>query len=351
LVASGLTGATAASRYVGATASGAPASGTFAVGDFTIDQTGLVWICTAAGTPGTWAKSGGVTSFNSRSGAVAPTSGDYTAAQVTNAADKSSASAQTFTSNLSAPASTASGLTGATASSRYVGATASGPPTTGTFAVGDYVIDQSGVIWVCTAAGTPGTWIVVGDGAGGSGYVSPVMHNFAAMTLDPAIAGSVTQLTASTHYVFKVVAKTTQNVTKAVFYSATTQGVGCSNFYVALYNSSGNLIAGSPSTSDQSAGFNNLGTIPASFGAATSVTVGTTYYISFWHGSATTIPGITRGANSGVGNINLSTGTASATSSRWGTAANAWTVGTPFTAPATLGTVSNNTVNVLCGIG
>lgn len=50
----GLTGATAASRYVGATASGAPASGTFAVGDFVIDQTGKVHICTSAGSPGTW---------------------------------------------------------------------------------------------------------------------------------------------------------------------------------------------------------------------------------------------------------------------------------------------------------
>lgn len=51
---SGLTGATAASRYVGATASGAPVSGTFAVGDFVIDQIGKVWVCTGSGTPGTW---------------------------------------------------------------------------------------------------------------------------------------------------------------------------------------------------------------------------------------------------------------------------------------------------------
>lgn len=55
----GLTGATAATRYVGATASGAPASGTFAVGDFCIDQSGKVFVCTAAGTPGTWAEIGG----------------------------------------------------------------------------------------------------------------------------------------------------------------------------------------------------------------------------------------------------------------------------------------------------
>jgi hypothetical protein len=52
--ATGLTGATAASRYVGGTTSGAPASGTFLVGDFVVDQTATIWVCTAAGTPGTW---------------------------------------------------------------------------------------------------------------------------------------------------------------------------------------------------------------------------------------------------------------------------------------------------------
>jgi hypothetical protein len=54
------------------------------------------------------------------------------------------------------------GLPGATAASRYAGATTSGAPTTGTFAVGDYVVDQSGAMWVCTSAGTPGTWKPVG---------------------------------------------------------------------------------------------------------------------------------------------------------------------------------------------
>jgi hypothetical protein len=56
----GLPGATAATRYVGATATGAPASGTFAVGDFAVAQDGSLYICTAAGSPGTWtAVSGG----------------------------------------------------------------------------------------------------------------------------------------------------------------------------------------------------------------------------------------------------------------------------------------------------
>jgi len=50
----GLTGATAASRYVGATTNGAPITGTFQVGDFIVDQTGNIWICTISGSPGTW---------------------------------------------------------------------------------------------------------------------------------------------------------------------------------------------------------------------------------------------------------------------------------------------------------
>lgn len=49
-----LTGVTAPTRFVGGTTSGSPLSGTFSVGDLATDQTGLVWICTAAGTPGTW---------------------------------------------------------------------------------------------------------------------------------------------------------------------------------------------------------------------------------------------------------------------------------------------------------
>ena len=54
-----------------------------------------------------------------------------------------------------------SGLTGAVAVSRYVGATASGAPVSGTFAVGDFVVDQSGTIWLCTTAGSPGTWVAL----------------------------------------------------------------------------------------------------------------------------------------------------------------------------------------------
>jgi parallel beta-helix repeat protein len=59
-----------------------------------------------------------------------------------------------------------SGLTGATAASRYVGATAGGAPASGTFVLGDWVLDQAGAFWVCTTGGSPGTWAEVYPGTG-----------------------------------------------------------------------------------------------------------------------------------------------------------------------------------------
>lgn len=73
VVSAALTGATQASRYVGSTTSGAPASGTFAVGDFVVARDGHLFVCTTAGSPGTWADVGassGVSSLDSITGAV-----------------------------------------------------------------------------------------------------------------------------------------------------------------------------------------------------------------------------------------------------------------------------------------
>jgi hypothetical protein len=57
-----------------------------------------------------------------------------------------------------------SGLTGAAAGARFVGATTSGAPVSGTFVAGDYVVDQTGQMWICTVAGSPGTWVAPGSG-------------------------------------------------------------------------------------------------------------------------------------------------------------------------------------------
>ena len=85
------------------------------------------------------------------------------------------------------------GLTGATAASRYVGSTAAGAPTSGTFAVGDYVVDQTGKIWVCVSAGTSGTWVGIynnGDNpimaTGNAATVPIVQRNYTVTNNSPA---------------------------------------------------------------------------------------------------------------------------------------------------------------------
>jgi len=70
----------------------------------------------------------------------------------------------TFTTKITTPAASVTGFTGATTPTRYVGGVNGAAPTTGVFQTGDYVVDATGTIWVCTTAGTPGTWTSVGSG-------------------------------------------------------------------------------------------------------------------------------------------------------------------------------------------
>jgi hypothetical protein len=129
------------------------------VGDFVIDQTGKVWICTAAGAPGTWVQQsgagvdltsnqtiGGVKTFTQPP--VVP-AGTFALPQVPGTA--------MVAANVTGPFAPSS--PGASAATRYVGGTTSGAPETGTFEVGDFVVDQTGKVWICTAAGAPGTWV------------------------------------------------------------------------------------------------------------------------------------------------------------------------------------------------
>jgi hypothetical protein len=88
------------------------------------------------------------------------------------------------------------GLVGATAAGRLVGATAAGPPTTGTFVVGDFVVDQKGVVWTCVAAGSPGTWLpnpgtMVAHGTGPPGLTNFVAHSPAFTVNVSVFAGAV----------------------------------------------------------------------------------------------------------------------------------------------------------------
>jgi hypothetical protein len=75
----------------------------------------------------------------------------------------------TFTGLVTAPEFSIAGLTGAVKPSRLVGANATGAPTTGTFAVNDVATDSTGKVFICTVAGTPGTWVQVGATTSGPG--------------------------------------------------------------------------------------------------------------------------------------------------------------------------------------
>lgn len=73
-----------------------------------------------------------------------------------------------FFGKFTAVALAAGGLTGATAGGRFAGATSSGAPTSGTFLAGDFVVDLTGSFWICTAGGSPGTWVQASGSGGGS---------------------------------------------------------------------------------------------------------------------------------------------------------------------------------------
>jgi hypothetical protein len=197
--ATGLTGAVAASRYVGATASGAPASGTFLLGDFTIDQTGILWICTTAGTPGTWTPQINTTATQTLSNKTLATP-TVTGTLTSNGAITTTGFVE-GANGVGGNTFSANGVSGASTATQYTGGTASGPPTSGTFGTGNFVVDITGSIWVCTSGGTPGSWTPVGGA-----------QNFMAIPILTASNGPATTSTTDTidstlgNYVFTAVA-------------------------------------------------------------------------------------------------------------------------------------------------
>lgn len=78
-------------------------------------------------------------------------------------------SGYTATGEIAAPSVRVTGKTGATSQqTTLAGGTNTGAaPTTGAHVVGELVIGHDGKLWVCTTAGTPGTWKLAG-GSGGA---------------------------------------------------------------------------------------------------------------------------------------------------------------------------------------
>lgn len=169
------------------------------------------------------------------------------------------------------------GLPGATSPTRYVGATASGAPSTGTFAVGDFVISQVGSVWVCITAGSPGTWtkyVSSGDQGYSTGfYVPPQGINQAAAT----------PLTASRAYIARFVAPKTMTITKIAFQLTNAAGSN-DNCDVGIFDASLTTLLGS---SGSTAGKLNAAPGPQTVNLTGSVPLvaGTVYYAAFAMGT------------------------------------------------------------------
>src|SRR5207248_1900418 len=199
---SGLTGAVVATRYVGGTASVAPTTGTFLLGDWVVSSTGRMWVCTVGGTPGTWVEPASV--------AFAPLA------------------PPTFTGTVTVPSLSVSGLTGSVVASRYVGQTASGAPSTGAHLVADWCTSTAGELFVCTVAATPGTWVQVVAGSLAALALTNAMVSasaaIAVSKLAAGLAGQVLQGTGPTYAYPPGFEIAYDQITSGVNVASTTEG-------------------------------------------------------------------------------------------------------------------------------
>jgi hypothetical protein len=70
---------------------------------------------------------------------------------------------------------------------RYVGTVNGASPTGGPYVLGDFAVDKAGAIWVCTTAGSPGTWTNVTAG----GAISSVSNSDGTLTISPTTGAVV----------------------------------------------------------------------------------------------------------------------------------------------------------------
>lgn len=159
----GVDGASASSRYVGATVLGAPKTGIYQLGDWTIDQTGNIWICNQASSDTdapTWIGLAltSVTGNLNMKGCNIDNANEIEGTLIT--VDQPNVTSLGPQTSLGV-----SGIVGSEQPSRYVGATNRGKPSQGSYIAGDFIVDISGNIWVCTSTGEPGTWVPINPAA------------------------------------------------------------------------------------------------------------------------------------------------------------------------------------------
>ena len=213
------------------------------------------------------------------------------------------------------------GVAGATAGARFAGGTLSGAPSSGSWDAGDFVIDQSGKVWVYTGS----AWVASGGGTavgnsalplqdgvvaapGESAQASPADHqhprtywtpsdlDLVTWTMDVMVATANSVLPQpGTLYVVRVhvpVAATVTNILAAI--TSGGSGLVSGRCYAGVWNASSSALAGA--TADQSADWAGTGfkTMPLS-GGAKNLAAGD-YYIGV-HATGTTLPAFACGNN------------------------------------------------------
>jgi len=161
--------------------------------------------------------------------------------------DSTNQPAPSSNSIVSGTALAISGLTGSTVASRYVGQTASGAPASGAHLLGDFVTTTASEVFVCTVAGTPGTWVQVIAGSLKALALTDAMVSasaaIAASKLAPGLAGQVLQGTTPSYAYPPGFEIAYDQITSGVNVASTTEGTptaiiaGTSHTYEAVpYN-------------------------------------------------------------------------------------------------------------------
>jgi parallel beta-helix repeat protein len=216
------------------------------------------------------------------------------------------------------------GVTGATAGARFAGGTKSGAPTSGTWKAGDYVIDQTGKVWIYTGS----VWVASGGASGGgvtvdntslpladaivatpgnSAQASPANHQHPRTYWNPSDQGLVTWtmdvMTATansilpaqgTLYLVRVhvpVAATVRNILAAITNAGS--GLRPGQCFAGVWNASGGARVGV--TADQSTSWSTTGVKTMAMTGAVNLTAGD-YYIGLY-ANGTTLPNFARGNN------------------------------------------------------
>ena len=157
----------------------------------------------------------------------------------------------------------------------------------------------------------------------------PNMQGFKGWNYDPVAAVNTTVPTGGTIYLNRLYVMEDTVVTHA-YINVSTAGSGTTNAYVAIYNSSGTLIA---TSNDNSSNMNSTGMKTFTFASPPTLSAGQYYRFGFWITASTTVASITRASSTSALN-----GLQTSSTFRFSTA----DTGLTTTAPSSLGSITQS---------